>query len=105
MTSPEIQTAETIANAIAKRLCIAATYNNDAVTLAPHVLFTLHDAWFASAVTVERNGAPPKMVKLGTYRLVGLKDLTATTRGFTPMNDFVAPDAEFNGVVVAVVEK
>jgi hypothetical protein len=40
--------------AIALKKCVTATYNNVEMTLAPHILYSKHDALFIDAVALER---------------------------------------------------
>jgi hypothetical protein len=79
-----METNRLVFEAIATRKCIDAVYNRMAVTLAPHILYTRHDELFIDAVTLERDGQPPRELKLGTFKLVGLKDLALTERAFEP---------------------
>ena len=44
---------------------MAATYNRVELTLAPQILYTRHGDLHVDAVTVERDGKPPKEEKLG----------------------------------------
>ncbi len=71
-----------VLEAIVKQLCLAATYNRQEVTLAPHILYTRHGELYVDAVVVEREGKPPKEVKLGAYKLAGLHPLRITARRF-----------------------
>ena len=71
-----------ILEAIVKQLCVAATYNRQEVTLAPHVLYTRHGELYVDAVALEREGKPPKELKLGTFKLAGLHPLRITARRF-----------------------
>ena len=68
--------------AIVKQQAVAATYNRVDVTLAPHVLYTKHGDLHVDAVTLERDGRPPKEVKLGTFKLAGLSAVRLTPRRF-----------------------
>ena len=91
--------------AIATRRCVTATYNRDTIVLAPHVLYTRHGEVHADGVTLERNGNPPKEIKLGTYKLAGLHDVAVTGRAFVadPIFD---PNAEkYAGVTLFVVDR
>ena len=90
--------------AIALRKCIRATYNRMQVVLAPHILFTRHDELFIDAVTVERDGQPPREVKLGTFKLAGLKDVSLTDRTFSPEPIFDSRDEKYAGVTLFAVE-
>ncbi len=69
--------------AIALRKCIRATYNRMTVILAPHILFTRHDELFIDAVTLERDGQPPREIKIGTFKLAGLKDVSLLGQSFS----------------------
>ena len=79
--------------AIALRKCLDAVYNNGSVRLAPHILFSRHDELYISAVTVSRDGQPPREPKLGTFKIDGLKDLAPATARFDPSPLF-DPEAE-----------
>ena len=109
MTSTPDQSAPSNANAlllqaIALRQCITATYNRMVCTLAPHILYTKHDDVFVDAITLERDGQPPKEIKLGTFKLAGLKDITVIEDGFKPDPVFNPHDIKYEGVTLFVVE-
>jgi hypothetical protein len=91
--------------AIALRKCIRGTYNRMQVTLAPHILFTRHDELFIDAVTVERDGQPPREVKIGTFKLAGLKDVTLSHRTFRPESQFDPADEKYAGVTLFAVDR
>ena len=113
MTStPDAPASETQANAnalllqaIALRLCITATYNRMVCTLAPHILYTKHDDVFVDAVTLERDGQPPKEIKLGTFKLAGLKDIAVIDRPFVPDAIFNPGDIKYDRVTLFVVDR
>jgi hypothetical protein len=90
--------------AIALRKCIRGTYNRMRVVLAPHILFTRHDELFIDAVTVERDGQPPREVKIGTFKLAGLKDVSLTDRPFNLQPIFDPRDEKYAGVTLFAVE-
>jgi len=73
-----------VSGAIARRLCVRARYNGGEVVLQPALLYREHDAPFLLAVTVSRDGNPPREPKLGTFRLTGLNDLAVTELTFAP---------------------
>jgi len=75
---------EAVAGAILRRLCLRARYNGGEVILQPSLLYREHDAQFLLAVTVSRDGKPPREPKLGTFRLTGLADLEVTGLTFEP---------------------
>src|SRR3546814_5044888 len=52
--------------AIARKNCIEAVYNRSAVKLAPHILYTRHGEIYLDAVTMARDGKPPREVKIGS---------------------------------------
>lgn len=98
MTSKEI-----LIEAIALRRCVRSTYNGDQVQLAPHILYMHHDEFFVDAVTVARNGAPAKKIKLGVFKLSGLKGLALDGLVFQPMRKFHVNADTFKGTIVSAV--
>ena len=90
--------------AIALRKCVKATYNRMQVTLAPHILYTRHDELYLDAVTVERDGQPPKELKLGAFKLTGLKDADITERAFAPMALYLPRDPKYQDATVFAIE-
>lgn len=99
MSSPAIAL-----EAIARLRCVTATYNRGVVTLAPHILYTRHDELYIDATTIDRDGNPPREVKIGTFKLDGLGDLTLVEQEFTP-NALFEPEAEkYIGVTLLAVE-
>lgn len=89
--------------AIATRRCVAATYNRMRVSLAPHILYTKHDEMFVDAVTIEREGLPPREIKFGTFKLSGLKDVAVEDRGFEPNPEFDPAQNKYEGVTLFTV--
>jgi hypothetical protein len=90
--------------AIARRLCVAATYNKSAVTLAPHIVYTRHGELYVDAVAVERDGKPPRELKLGTFKLAGLVDAAITSRSFDRFKLYDAADVKYSGVTIFAIE-
>jgi len=86
--------------AIALRKCVAATYNRMVVKLAPHILYTRHDELFIDAVTVERDGKPPREIKIGTFKLDGLKELALASLPFQPEPSFDPSLEKYQGVTL-----
>lgn len=74
--------AATIEAAMAKRVCVAGTYNRGRVTLAPHSLFERHGELYLRAVRLDYDGRRPREPKLGTFKLAGLTELEATRKLF-----------------------
>ena len=93
-----------ILEAIARKRCVSAVYNRVQMKLAPHVLYTRHDAMHVDAVALERNGAPPREKKIGVFKLDGLNDLVLMEAEFA-REDLFEPEAErYTGVTLMMVE-
>ncbi|WOK38178.1 hypothetical protein [Sphingomonas sp. C3-2] len=90
--------------AIALHKCIRATYNRQSAIMAPHILYTKHGELHLDAVTVERDGKPPREPKVGTYKLTGLSEVELVDRPFTPESIFDANDPKYAGVTLFAVE-
>jgi hypothetical protein len=90
--------------AIVKQLCVATTYNRMEVTLAPHILYTRHGELYVDAVTVEREGRPPREPKLGTFKLAGMQPLRLTARRFERSALFHSAAAKYQGETLMAVE-
>lgn len=90
--------------AIVRRRALAATYNRAEVTLAPHILYTRHGELHVDAVTLDRDGKPPREVKIGTFKLAGLGALRLTPRGFDINPLFQQSDAKYAGETLMAVE-
>ncbi len=89
---------------VALKKCVTATYNKLQVTLAPHILYTRHDEMHVDAVTLEREGQPPRELKLGTFKLSGLKDVVVEERHFE-LSELFDPTAEkYQGTTLMMVE-
>jgi hypothetical protein len=88
--------------AIVKQLCLAATYNRGEVVIAPHVVFMRHDELYVDAVTLERDGKPPREEKLGTFKLAGLVGPRVTPRRFTLSTLFQPGDPKYEAALVKV---
>ncbi|PTQ12017.1 hypothetical protein CLG96_05400 [Sphingomonas oleivorans] len=99
-----MQTNKLLLEAIALRKCVEATYNRMFVKLAPHILYTRHDEVFVDAVTVERDGQPPREIKLGTFKLAGLTGLAFADQRFQPEPTFDPNDRKYAGVTLFAVE-
>ena len=82
---------------IALKKRIAATYNNTAFKLAPHILYTRHDEMYVDAVPLEKEGLPPRELKLGTFKLSGLKDVAVVDESFELFDIFDAAAEKYDG--------
>ena len=107
MTRPAAppDTVPIVFEAVVKKQAIAATYNRGTVTLAPHVVYTKHGEIYLDATTIDRDGQPPKEVKLGAFKLAGLAGLRITPRRFTPSDLFDAGEEKYAGVTLLAVER
>lgn len=89
---------------VALKKCVAATYNRTKFRLAPHIVYTRHDELYVDAVALEKDGEPPREVKLGTFKLSGLKEVSVEDEHFQPV-DIFEPEAEkYEGETLLVVE-
>jgi hypothetical protein len=93
-----------VLQAIALKQCVEATYNRTQVRLAPHILYTRHDELYIDAVTIERDGQPPREVKLGTFKLAGLQDLAVADRSFQPQSVFDPANEKYRGVTLFAID-
>ena len=94
-----------ILEAIVKQLVVSATYNLAEINLAPHILYTRHGDLHVDAITLERDGKPPKEVKVGTFKLSGLGALRVTPRSFAPSDLFDPRQERYAGVTLMAVER
>ena len=86
--------------AIALQKCVTTVYNNVAMKLAPHVLYSKNNAFFIDAITLEKHGEPPREKKIGAFHLAGLNDLRVTDQLFE-IDALFEPDAEkYEGVAL-----
>lgn len=83
MTTGEQGATPRALQAIAQERCIDATYNKQAVRLAPHILYTRHGELYLDAVTINRDGQPPREEKIGSFKVSGLGTLQITGQIFT----------------------
>lgn len=94
-----------IFEAIALQKCLMATYNKLVVKLAPHILYTRHDEMFIDAVPVEREGRPPRELKLATFKLAGLNDISVIEENFEAMFGLFDPsDSKYKGVALFAID-
>ncbi len=89
---------------VALKKCVTATYNKSKILLAPHILYTRHDEMHVDAVTLEREGQPPRELKLGTFKLSGLKDVSVEDRQFEPSDLFDAHAEKYEDTTLMVIE-
>ena len=75
-------TNRTILEAIATKRCLTAAYNGTAFLLAPHILYTRLDLIYLDAVPITKNGAPPREVKMATFKVDGMSDIALADDAF-----------------------
>ena len=92
--------ASLLKRAIAGRTCVSAAYNRGRVKLAPYVLYEKGGAIFLDAITLERDGQPPREPKLGAFRLSGLSGLLMTSEPFEPLSEVPIDQAKYAGPVL-----
>lgn len=98
-----MDTNRIVLEAIALGRCIEAVYNRMKVTLAPHILYTRHDELYVDAVTVARDGRPPREVKLGAFKLTGLREIALADQSFEREPIFDPGDSKYAGVTLFAV--
>ncbi len=99
-----MQAPTEIFEALALQKCLKVTYNKMVVTLAPHILYTRHDEMFIDAVTTDRDGTPPRELKLGTFKLAGLSDLQVLDESFEGMYGlYDENDDKYKGVTLFAI--
>ena len=92
-----------ILEGIARQICVTAVYNKMAVVLAPHILYTKHGELYVDGVTLERDGRPPRELKLGAFKLTGLNDLALSDRAFEPQALFNPAEPRYEGTTLFAV--
>lgn len=90
--------------AIALQKSITARYNRGGVRLAPHILYTRHGELHIDAVTLERDGNPPREIKLGTFKLAGLTEIALDGGSFEPFAEFDATAPRYEGATLFAIE-
>ncbi|MCP3736514.1 WYL domain-containing protein [Sphingomonas sp. RP10(2022)] len=95
----------TMFEAIVRQRAVTATYNKGTVVMAPHILYTRHGEIYVDAITVERDGKPPREEKLGTFKLDGLGQPTLTETPFRPSALFEPEAEKYVDVTLMAVER
>ena len=100
-----MQAPTEILQAIALQKCLKVTYNKMVVTLAPHILYTRHDEMYVDAVTTDRDGRPPRELKLGTFKVAGLSDPQVLEEAFDGMYGlYNEGDDKYKGVTLFAIQ-
>jgi hypothetical protein len=93
-----------ILEAIALRKCLQASYNRATVVLAPHVLYQRNDSFFIDAITITRDGNPPREPKVGSFNLAGLNDVAVKDETFTISPLFDRMDPKYRDGVLFMID-
>ncbi|WP_295441018.1 hypothetical protein [Sphingorhabdus sp. EL138] len=89
--------------AIALKKCITLVYNNVPMKLAPHVLYSKHNAVFTDAVILEKHGVARRDKKIGAFHLSGLNELQLTDQSFEIDAVFQPAAEKYAGVTLFMV--
>ncbi|AXJ96664.1 MULTISPECIES: hypothetical protein [unclassified Sphingomonas] len=96
----------TLFEAIVRLRVVTATYNKGVVTMAPHILYTRHGEVYVDAITLDRDGKPPREEKMGAFKLDGLGDPTIVQdRPFFPNPLYDPAQEKYAGVTLLAVER
>lgn len=98
-----MEASRILLEAIALKTSVEAVYNRMKLRLAPHILYTRHDELFVDAVTLERDGQPPREVRLGTFKLTGLSQVALAGQPFRPAPVFDPGESKYAGVTLFAV--
>lgn len=93
-----------VIEAIARQRCVSATYNRTRIVLAPHILYTRNEALFIDAVTLERDGQPPREARLGSFKLDGLGAVALHDRPFRVSELYEPATERYAGTALFAVE-
>ena len=100
-SAPAHPAAAIIEAAMLRKLRVRAIYNRTEMQFAPHILYTRHDDPFVDGVVMEREGKPPREIKLASFKLAGLSGLTLTTERFEPQAVFDPAESRYEGCTLA----
>jgi hypothetical protein len=98
-----MEASRLVLEAIATRKCLEGVYNRQAVRLAPHILYTRHDELYVDAVTLERDGQPPRELKVGSFKLAGIHQPKVGEHPFDPQPVFDPSEERYAGVTLFAV--
>lgn len=92
-----------MAHAILHLLCVRASYNRGLIILAPHILYERHGDAHVDGVVLERNGENPGEMKLGTFKLSGLRNVVTISEEVRPFPGFNGADPRYSEKILAVL--
>ena len=93
-----------VLQAIARKSCITGIYNGARFKLAPYILYTRNGGLYIDAVALVRDQTIPRDVKLGTFKLEGIKDLAIDDQMFEPQLIYDASAEKYAGTKLFAVE-
>ncbi len=96
-------TTPMVLEGIVRQKCLSVTYNRTAMILAPHILYTRHDALHVDGVVVLKEGLPPREEKIGTFKLDGLTGMSVTDRDFVKSELFDPTLDKYQGETLMAV--
>jgi hypothetical protein len=86
-------TNRAILEAIALKKCLTGTYNSTSFLLAPHILYTRRDLVYLDAVPLQKNGSPPRELKMATFKVDGMADIALAEEPFE-VSELLEPGLE-----------
>jgi hypothetical protein len=89
--------------AIALKKCVMATYNRVKMKLAPYILYKRNDSFYVDAVALEKEGQPPREIKLGAFNLAGLSDMMLVDQHFEAVSLFDPTAAKYQGATLFAI--
>lgn len=90
--------------AIALKKAVHAVYNRQTVILAPHILYTRHGEFYMDAVTIEREGNPPREIKVSSFKLTGLNELRFSGSNFERYAIYNADEERYVGETLFAID-
>lgn len=103
--SPPPASMPVVFEAIVKRQALAATYNRGTITIAPHIVYTKHGELYVDATTLEREGKPPREIKMGAFKISGLGGVRITPRRFEPADVFDSSELRYAGTTLLAIDR
>lgn len=91
-----------IMEGIARGLVVAARYNNQALTLAPHALFSRRGDLFVSALNLSKIWRSDDEQHVGYFKLAGLSDVEVTAHPFEALPNAVGLPRSDDELLLAV---
>jgi hypothetical protein len=91
-----------VLEAIARKTCVTGTYNGVRFKLAPYILYTRNGGLYMDAVALLKNDEVPQELKLGTFRLDGIRDLAGDDQRFEPLPLYDSAAPKYAGKLFAV---